>query len=108
MPSNNMKTITLLSDLLDYNPFYMRLTGEGFRMCSIFDIDKVIVNGPATIVLWSDGDKTVVKCAKDEPWDEEKAFALCIAKKALGNKGNYYNKIREMYEKGEYQWKNDK
>ena len=54
------------------------------------DIKDVIFNPPATIVLWEDGTKTVVKC-HDEKFDVEKGLAMAIAKKALGNKGNYYN-----------------
>ena len=34
-----------------------------FGMCSVC-IRKVIFNDPATVVLWSDGTKTVVKCAR--------------------------------------------
>lgn len=51
-----------------------------------FNIKKVIFNYPATIVLWEDGTKTVVKCTKDEPYDPEKGLALCVAKRALGDK----------------------
>lgn len=53
-------------------------------------IKNVIFNDPATIVLWTDGTKTVVK-AHDEPYDPEKGLAMAIAKKHLGNQGNYYN-----------------
>lgn len=60
-----------------------------------FAIKKVIFNDPATIVLWEDGTKTVVKCGKDDTFDEEKGLALCFMKKALGNKGNYNNTIKE-------------
>lgn len=59
------------------------------------EIDKVIFNAPATIVFWSDGTKTVVK-ADNEPFDKEKGLALAIAKKALGNKGNYYNVFKKF------------
>lgn len=58
-------------------------------------ITKVIFNGPATIVFWSDGTKTVVKCDDDEFFDREKGIAMAISKKALGNKGNYYNEFRK-------------
>lgn len=58
-------------------------------------IKKVVFNGPATIVLWSDNTKTVVKCAKDELYDPEKGLAMAIAKKTLGNEGNYYNTFRK-------------
>ena len=59
------------------------------------DIKKVIFNDPATIVIWGDGSKTVIKCGKNDIYDPEKGLALCIAKKALGNKGNYYNAFRK-------------
>lgn len=58
------------------------------------EIKKVIFNNPATIVFWADGTKTVVK-AENEEFDPEKGLAMAIAKKALGNKGNYFNKIKE-------------
>jgi hypothetical protein len=54
-----------------------------------FDIRDVIFNDPATIVLWADGTKTVVKCQEDDVYSEEVGLALCFAKKALGNKGNF-------------------
>lgn len=57
-------------------------------------IEKVIFNDPATIVFWKDGSKTVVK-AENEPFDEEKGLAMAISKKALGNKGNYYDTFKE-------------
>ena len=52
-------------------------------------IKNVIFNEPATIVMWSDGTKTVVKCQEGEGYDPEKGMAMAISKKALGNKGNY-------------------
>ena len=57
-------------------------------------IEKVIINNPATIVFWKDGSKTVVK-ASNEEFDPEKGLAMAIAKKALGNKGNYFNEIKK-------------
>lgn len=52
-------------------------------------IKNVIFNEPATIILWVDGTKTVVKCQEGEGYDPEKGMAMAISKKALGNKGNY-------------------
>lgn len=58
-------------------------------------IERVIFNDPATIVFWSDGDKTVVK-AVNEAYDPEKGLAMAITKKLLGhNKGNYYNELKK-------------
>lgn len=52
-------------------------------------IDNVIFNDPATIVFWSDGTKTVVKCQEGDTFDSEKGLAMAISKKALGNQGNF-------------------
>lgn len=59
------------------------------------NIKNVIFNKPATIVFWKDGSKTVVKAQPGEKYDAEKGLALAIAKKALGNKGNYYDTLKE-------------
>ena len=57
---------------------------------------KIILNDPATIILWSDNTKTIVKKnSKDKKFDPEKGIALCYMKKALGNKGNYNNVFKE-------------
>ena len=58
-------------------------------------IKKVIFNYPATIVLWSDGSKTVVKCQDGDIYDPEKGLAMAISKKALGNKSNYCNEFKK-------------
>ena len=60
-----------------------------------FVINNVIFNDPATIVFWADGTKTIVKKGENDIFDPEKGLAMAIAKKALGNKGNYYNAIKE-------------
>ena len=57
-------------------------------------IKKVIFNDPATIILWNDGTKTVVK-AEGEKFDPEKGMAMAIAKKALGNQSKYYNEFKK-------------
>lgn len=60
-----------------------------------FEIKNVIFNDPATIVLWEDGTKTVVKCQDGDIYNEEMGLALCITKKALGNQGNFNNVFRK-------------
>lgn len=54
-------------------------------------IERAIFNDPATIVFWSDGDKTVVKCRENDIYDPEKGLAMAISKKAFGNDYKYYN-----------------
>ena len=52
---------------------------------------KVIFNNPATIVIWDDGTKTIVKRQKGDRYDKEKGLALCYMKKALGNTSRKLN-----------------
>ena len=72
--------------------YYASVTAKSM---SVPDIKKVIFNYPATIVLWSDGSKTVVKCQDGDIYDPEKGLAMAISKKALGNKGNYCNEFKK-------------
>lgn len=51
-----------------------------------FEVKDILINGPATIVFWADGTKTVVKCGAEDPYDVEKAVAMCFMKKALGSR----------------------
>lgn len=67
---------------------------ESNQMYYIPSINKVIFNCPATIILWADGSKTVVK-ANNEPFDREKGLAMAISKKFFGNKGNYMNHFKK-------------
>lgn len=61
-------------------------------------ISRVIFNDPATIVFWDDGTKTTVKCQEGDAYSKETGLALCIAKKALGNKGNFNNLFKKWCE----------
>lgn len=60
-----------------------------FGMCSV-SIRKVIFNDPATVVLWSDGTKTVVKCGPEDKFDTEKGLAMAIVKKMAGNDNSFH------------------
>lgn len=64
-----------------------------------YTIKKVIFNPPATIVYWSDGSKTVVKCSEKDVFDPEKGLAMAVAKRCGGNNGSYYKEIRNWVEK---------
>jgi hypothetical protein len=71
------------------------------RRNSMFGIKNVIYHDPATIVYWCDGTKTVVKCGENDIYDPEKGLAMAIAKKVLGNEGNYYNEFKKWLPKEE-------
>ena len=66
-----------------------------FGILRNIEIVKVIFNEPATIIIWDDGTKTVVKAQKGEVFDKEKGLAMAVVKKAFGNNGNYYNEFKK-------------
>lgn len=81
--------------------FINGLSNTSKRYTNPFSIKDVIFNDPAVIVLWNDGSKTVVKCSDKDGFDPEKGLAMAISKKALGNKGNYYNTFKKYLPKYE-------
>lgn len=82
---------------------YIKGVQQGREIERLFlkNIKDVIFHNPATIVKWHDGTKTVVKCGHGDKYDAEKGLALCIVKKAMGNKGNYYEALKPWLEKYE-------
>lgn len=58
-------------------------------------ITDVIFNDPATIVFWSDGTKTVVKCCEDDVFDEEKGLTMAICKKAMGSDERFHKALKK-------------
>lgn len=79
-----------------YNRTYEK---EARAAMSTASIKNVIFAPPATIVYWSDGSKTVVKCSEKDAFDPEKGLAMAIAKRCGGNKGSYYKEIQSWVEK---------
>ena len=60
------------------------------------DVKKIIFSGPKTIVLWSDGTKTIVSMSKDEAkFDPEAAFCAAYTKKMFGTNSKIKRVIKE-------------
>lgn len=80
----------------DANKIGCRVVAESwFKSVNMPGIEKVIFSGPCTIVLWDDNTKTVVRAQGDDVFDPEKGLAMAISKKALGNKGNYFDEFKK-------------
>lgn len=62
---------------------------------SLPEIKKVIFNEPATIILWANGDKTVVKCTAGDTYDKEKGFIIAYLKYLLFNGNLLKKQIKE-------------
>jgi hypothetical protein len=58
-------------------------------------IEKVIFNPPATIVIWKDGVKTIVKCGEGEEFNEETGLAMAIARRYSGSRSSFLKTVRE-------------
>lgn len=60
--------------------------------------DKIIKNGRATIVLWPDGTKTVVKLAEGDVPSDYAAFTAALAKKVYGSNSRIKAILRDKLE----------
>ena len=59
------------------------------------DIEKVIFNDPATVMLFKDGTKVVVKKKADEEWNPVIGLTMCMAKYACGNDESFHKIIKK-------------
>lgn len=90
---NNVTVVR--KDVMDRAELTFIYARSGVGRSYALQIKEVIFNEPATIVYWTDGTKTVVKCSEDDEFDKEKGIALCFMKKAMNNKSNYNNVFKE-------------
>ena len=52
-----------------------------------YSVKEIIYNDAATIVYWTDGTKTVVKCNENDEYSEYFGFIAAVAKKMYGGTG---------------------
>ena len=96
-----IKDYAFARDILEASKFEKAIRDKRLynRQRDYFEIERVIFNPPATIVIWKDGTKTVVKC-NGEKFDQEKGLAMAISKRALAV-GNMYRKVFKKWCKEE-------
>lgn len=75
-----------------YFPISYNSIWEGYGLKKYIP-KQVIFNNPATIIMWEDGTKTIVKCYNEE-FDEEKGFAMAYLKKVFGGRNQYIKYIK--------------
>lgn len=81
-------------------------TKDSYHINCVPPIKKVIFSDPATIVIWEDDTKTIVKAGKNdkgkqEKYDPEKGLAMAICKKLYGTNAsgsNYYDVLKKWLE----------
>lgn len=73
-----------LEDLIRYNQNSLKgestMKNTNKKPTPSNPIKQVIFNGPATIVYWKDGCKTIVKCQEGAVNDPEKGLAMAVAR----------------------------
>jgi hypothetical protein len=72
------------------------LTSPFFAQSKNPKIKRAIFNNPATIVYWTDGTKTVVKCSDGDTYSKESGLAMCFMKKMHGNDNGYHKVFKEF------------
>ena len=58
-------------------------------------VKQVLHSGPATIVFWDDGTKTIVRCGDDQEFDPYTGFIAAFAKKMYG----FTSRVKRMLKK---------
>ncbi len=92
----NGKSTIVLNNILEDLKQCLKYSDHLKKTEMLCKIKKVIFNNPATIVIWANGDKTVVKC-DGEKFDPEKGLAMAITKYLLGNNHGYYYDIFDKW-----------
>lgn len=74
----------------EYPSHFIKLEGY-FELSNNIDngIKQVIFNPPATVVIWNDGTRTIVKSQEGDTYSKELGLAMAISKKYFGNKSNF-------------------
>lgn len=105
MPAEEINPVVKYLTSSEYREFRDKIQKEKNK--AVYDnmIQQVIFNPPATIVIWRDGSKTVVKCGENDIFDPEKGLAMAISKRAFGDNRDYYEVFAKWVGKYEYQQK---
>ena len=64
-----------------YQSFICQLFGGNRTGADKIMINRVIFNGPATVIIWKNGDKTVVKCHDGDTYDRKIGFMYACTKR---------------------------
>lgn len=100
-PSELWDELKNICELMDSELISKKNSKETYNKRIFSEIKDIIINDPATIILWKDGTKTIVKCQPVDTFDPEKGIAMAILKKLYGNSGFYKDIFEPAIEKYE-------
>lgn len=93
--------------MVRYNEYNIGTVDKGtrsLRAISELKVEKIITNGPATIVFWNDRTKTIVKRDIDDEDDLYDAVANALAKKIFGSTSKFHKIIDKKSGTNEKGW----
>ena len=61
-------------------------------------ISRVTYSGDTTVVFFTDGTKTTVKCSLNDTYDRQTAIVYALIKRLFGKIGRYDSKTKKFYE----------
>lgn len=79
----------------------LTMFGEFAIADKVSTLDRYIINERATILFWKDGDKTIVKRAKDEKYDKRLGFLYGYFQKTSGLTRTKANKFISELKEGD-------
>ena len=69
---------------------------QGGTVLSVQDIDQVILNDPATIVIFKDGTKEVVKTTEGDTYQPDIGVAMALVRKLFGSRSQYKKFVKQF------------
>lgn len=73
-------------------------TKEYFPTMSEIPISRVTYSGDTTVVFFTDGTKTTVKCSSNDTYDRQTAIVYALVKRMFGKIGRYDAKTKKFYD----------
>ena len=97
--SFNHDQLKLLERTFDRFDEFVKITKamKKFNAGNTIGFKEIIFHGPATIVIWDDETKTVVKCTEGDEMNPEMGVAMCTLKKIFGD--TVYSRYKKIVKK---------
>jgi len=98
--------VDILIKNMRYDINYYRKLLQTFHNSLV--VDRIVVNGNATIVFWGDNTKTIVKKSDDDEYDLHHAFCAALAKKVYSHNSSVKKMIARLTVDQTYRGKKNK
>jgi hypothetical protein len=98
---NNSEAYKIFSEISLGTALDCGMTYMHFPENELFKPEKIIYNGRATVCIFPDGEKIVVKATEDEKYSKEHGVAMCIIRKIFDSRLEFLRLVEGGYEQVE-------